>query len=99
MAPVTVEGWGTFHVRELTVEASDRLRTAKAAEGEEAISVVAANVASIICDENGRLLFDAANREDIGFLKGMGYSKLSQVLAKAANLGEPEKQGTTEAGN
>lgn len=84
MAPVTVPGWGTFHIRELTAGKVDK---ANAKEEGDSMRRNATIVACIVCDEKGNLLFDADSKDDVDFLIGMGMSKLNLVLAAANKLG------------
>lgn len=86
MAPVTVKGWGTFHIRELTAETVDKSNAKTKAEGDD-MRRNAVIVACIVCSDAGELLFDANKEEDITFLVGMGMSKLNAILAAANKLG------------
>lgn len=94
--PVPVPGWGTIYVRSLTVEqvdlqqqepkpegdaSGDRLRFAKAA-------------ARVMCDENGKLLFDVTNQEDLELLAAQPWESLSKIM----NAGGDES-ATTQAGS
>jgi hypothetical protein len=85
MAPVTVPGWGTFRVRELTAGNVDKANATK--EEGDSMRRNAVIVACIVCDEKGTLLFNADNKDDVDFLIGMGMSKLNLVLAAANKLG------------
>lgn len=86
MAPVTVKGWGTFHIRELTAETIDK-SNAKIKPGTDDMRRNAAIVACIVCSETGALLFDVDNEEDINFLVDKGMSKLNAILQAANKLG------------
>lgn len=94
MAPVTVPGWGSFHVRELTAGNVDK--ATNQAEG-DAMRKNAVIVACIVCDEKGGLLFDADSKDDVDFLIGMGMSKLNLVLAAANKLGAQDPGNSPSA--
>lgn len=86
---VTVEGWGSFHVREISTDTVNKLNAAKstAAEGDAPLNTLAVSAASVICDPAGELLFDPTSAEDVQFLAGMGWARLSKVIAAANGLG------------
>jgi hypothetical protein len=86
MAPVTVKGWGTFHIRELTAATVDKSNAKAKAEGDD-MRRNAVIVACIVCSEKGELLFDVDNEADIAFLVGMGMSRLNAILKAANQLG------------
>jgi hypothetical protein len=88
--PVTIPGWGTFHVRELTLGDMDLLNNAKRAEGTAAVAALAMSAASMICDESGTLLFDVNNKDDIALLSRQGFRRLSKVLEVANSLAETD---------
>ena len=89
---VTVPGWGTMHVRELTTDIVDRLNRAKR-DGAEDVNALALSAAATICDESGVLLFDIGNAEDIALLSRQGFAKLSRVLAAANKLAAGDNAG------
>jgi hypothetical protein len=97
MAPLTIKGWGAFHVREISADSVDKINAA-AREGQESLPALARTVAAVICDESGQLLFDAGNEDDVKFLASMGFRKLTQVAAAAAKLGRDDA-GSTPEGN
>ncbi len=86
MAPVTVKGWGTFHIRELTAATVDKSNAKTKAEGDD-MRRNAVIVACIVCSEIGELLFDADKDADVDFLVGLGMSKLNAILSAANKLG------------
>lgn len=86
MTSVEVKGWGTIHIRELTADMVNRT-TVTVAEGDDGTRRNAVIVASIVCDESGKLLFDPGSEEDVTFLVGLGFSKLAKILAAANKLG------------
>jgi hypothetical protein len=94
--PVSVPGWGDMHVRELTIDAVDRLNRAKRSSGDD-VNALALSAAASICDEHGALLFDVGSAEDIALLSSQGFGRLSLVL-KAANAlaGRDEGEGASE---
>jgi hypothetical protein len=91
--PVKVPGWGSFHVRELTLGDMDLLNNAKRAEGASAVAALAMSAASMICDEQGTLLFDVNSKDDIALLSKQGFRRLSKVLEVANTLAEGDDEG------
>jgi hypothetical protein len=84
---VKVPKWGTVYVRMVTVaeveeqsadteDKADKNRLARAA-------------CRVICDEAGKLLFDAKNAKDVDLLAGQPWPLLNRVL-KASN---PDDEG------
>lgn len=96
MGSVTVNGWGSLHVRETTAGTVDQLNAA-AKDGSDPVSSLARACAAVICNEKGELLFDPANEDDVKFLAGMGYRKLTIVAGAAAKLGQDT--GKDSSGN
>jgi hypothetical protein len=91
--PVTVPGWGSFHVRELTLGDMDLLNKAKAASGGAAVAALAMSAASMICEENGDLMFDVNNADDIALLSKQGFRRLSKVLEVANSMAGDRDEG------
>lgn len=76
--PVEIPAWGALFVRLPSVEEADaREDEALAAGGKRGYARAAAMV---ICDENGKRLFDPANEQDIDLLSKRRFADLQQVL-------------------
>lgn len=90
---VDVPGWGVLHVRELTTDVVDRLNRAKSSDN--GVNALALSAAATICDDQGALLFDISSADDVQFLAGQGFGRLSLVLKAANSLAA----GEAEAGN
>lgn len=92
---VTVPGWGDLHVRELTTDTVDRLnRAKKAGDGTNALAL---SVAATLCDEHGVLLFDVSSAEDVTFLAGQGFARLSLILRAANDLARDDDEPEDDA--
>lgn len=88
---VPVDGWGTVHIRALTVaEVEQQIADGKvtAAEGEGGDSpasrmrkqTLARGAARLLCDESGKRLFDPDNAEDVALLASQPWAKLRKLL-------------------
>lgn len=102
---VTIEGWGTLYVRQpTTAEIEEQLDEAAAATKADEIAMknggekkvekrkLARNAATLICDEQGVLLFDPNNDEDVELLAQQKWSRLRHVLdAVGAELEQATK--------
>lgn len=84
--PVSVEGWGTVHVRKPTVaeveEASD---APEPADGKKRTFARAA--ARVICDAQGVRVFDPASDADVDLLSSQPWELLNQVLTAGGARG------------
>jgi hypothetical protein len=77
-SPVTVKGWGTVHVRALTV-AEVEAQADDTSDGRDK-NRIARGVARLLCDESGKRLFDPDNAADIGLLASQPWKLLRQVI-------------------
>lgn len=85
--PVTVEGWGTVYVRQLTVaEVEEQTADTEQKQDKHRIARAAARV---LCDAEGARIFDPGNADDVGLLARQPWALLRHVLetsdAKAGN--------------
>lgn len=90
---VTVEGWGTFYVKELSVEQVDLQQQEPDVVGKDRLRF-ARGAARLICDEQGNLIFDPTNAEDVELLAKQPWHQLKKVIAIGG-----EENGTSEAGS
>lgn len=94
-AAVEVDGWGTVHVRPLTVAEVD----ARVADGEDAKSQLARGAARVICDAEGQRLFDPDNAEDVALLSSQPWPLLEKVIAASNKLNGRSDAGKADAKN
>jgi selenophosphate synthetase-related protein len=79
---VETKQWGTVYVREVTVadidareeRPNDKNRLARAA-------------AEVICDKDGKLLFNADSAEDVKLISAQPWDLLSELVGKKATEG------------
>lgn len=90
LKPVDVPGWGTVHIRPLTVAQVDLQQQEAKREGADPHRFARA-AARMLCDEHGVLLFDATSKEDIELLAAQGWEQLRPLLE--AETGGDEKNG------
>lgn len=84
--PVVVEGWGTVYLRELTVaEVEEQTRDAESKEDKNRL---ARSAARLLCDEDGKRLFDPDSAEDVALLATQPWALLRRVLAEADDVKE-----------
>jgi hypothetical protein len=88
-----VDGWGTLYLKPLTVEQCDLQQQETEVEGKDRLRF-ARGAARLICDEQGKLLFDPENAEDLELLAKQPWAKLKQVITKGG-----DQAATTEAGS
>lgn len=83
---VKVKGWGTLHIRALTVaEAEQQAADTTDKKDKNGIARAAARV---LCDEKGVRLFDPENDEDVKLIASQPWAMLHKVLsASGADLG------------
>jgi hypothetical protein len=87
---VEVKGWGTLHVRPLTVEEVEEASDQKEpADGKK--RTFARGAARIICDAKGKRIFDPANSADVELLASQPWTMLQQVMAAADAKGADPK--------
>jgi hypothetical protein len=87
---IVVEGWGEMYVKALTVADVQADQEKGDVQDKRTLAIGAAR---IICDENGALIFDRANEEDIKLLQSQPWNLLSKVITASGDY-----NGTTEAG-
>jgi hypothetical protein len=101
--PVHIEGWGTLYVKVMTVEQVDLQNQSKklapnvsdADDGQPGKDRFrfARGAAQVLCDENGKLLFDAQNQQDLELIASQPWEKMQAILTDAG-----EDNATSEAG-
>jgi hypothetical protein len=75
---VEVKGWGTLHIRSLTVaEVDEQSEDATAKKDKFRIARAAAR---LLCDEDGARLFDHTNDEDVALLAQQPWKLLSALV-------------------
>lgn len=84
-----VEGWGTVYTRALSLAQLELQQASIPKPGLD----FARNAARVLCDENGDLLFDPENEEDLKVLAVQDWTRLSGVIGGAA-----KDDATTDAG-
>lgn len=96
--PVEVPGWGTLYVKQMTVaEVTANINDAKIGKDDQQALVRGA--ARVICDESGKLLFDAANADDIALLAKQPWVLLSKIITAANRINGLSEEAQAEAGN
>ena len=75
---VEIKGWGTLHVRTLTVDEVEEQTADLADKGDKQRMARAA--ARVICDEAGQRLFDPGSADDVALLGRQPWSMLRRVL-------------------
>lgn len=85
--PVKVKGWGTVHVRAITVaEVETQAEDTADKEDKDRIARAAARV---LCDENGKRLFDPNNEADVALIKKQPWPLLRKVMnASGSQFGD-----------
>lgn len=76
--PVPVDGWGTVHVRQITVEEVEQQTADAGAEKDKRRLARAA--ARVICDEAGARIFDPDSDTDIALISAQPWDLLRRVL-------------------
>jgi hypothetical protein len=77
--PVEVPGWGTVHVRALTVAEADE--AAQDAEAKDKTNAgLAKGAARVICDPEGQRIFDPASADDLAIISRQPWPLLAKVL-------------------
>jgi len=80
---VTTKSWGTLYIRPPTVAEVDAQTEADKEETPGTKRQRFARAAArLICDANGRLLFDEKNPEHLALLDAQPWAELEAVLAK-----------------
>jgi hypothetical protein len=89
---VDVKGWGTIHVREITVAEVEQQNDDTANKKDK--NRIARAAARILCDEAGTRLFDPENEADVALLAKQTWKRLLAVI----NAGDEDIKAAT-AGN
>jgi hypothetical protein len=90
---IPVPGWGDVYVKALTVEQVDLQQQEPAVEGKDRLRF-ARGAARMLCDENGVLLFDAENKDDLELLAKQPWESLKAIMVAGG-----DESATTEAGS
>lgn len=78
--PVEVNGWPKLYVRAVTTgEVDEETELEDKAEGKKVR--LARGAARVICDAEGKRIFDPENKEHIALLQAQPWSMLQKVLA------------------
>lgn len=84
--PVEVPGWGTVHVRPVTVaEVEDQAADTEGADKHR----IARGCARVLCDADGNRIFDAESEDDVTLLAAQPWPLLRKVLAAAEESVDP----------
>lgn len=84
---VTIERWGTLYVRLPSVAEVEALQDDPDDEGEPKTHALARSAARIICDAEGKRLFDPDSEDDIALLAARRWTDLQKVLAAGQSEG------------
>lgn len=91
LSSVDVDGWGTLHVRQLTVsEVEDQADDTKDKKDKHRLARAAAR---LICDDTGSRLFDHANDDDVQLLANQPWHMLQKVLEVSDSLIKGKDEG------
>lgn len=86
---VDVEGWGTVFIRSLTVAEVEQ-QADDTGNGKDK-NRIARGVARLLCDEDGKRLFDPENAADVNLLGAQPWRLLKQVIdASDAQIKAPD---------
>lgn len=79
--PVAVEvpKWGTVHVRQVTVAEIDAQSSDTDAKDDK--NKIARAAARVLCDGDGKRLFDPSNADDVALLASQPWPLLRKVLS------------------
>lgn len=83
---VKVKGWGTIYVRDVLVSEVNTDADELSAQFEKSIGIskarinLARSAARLICDEQGKLLFDPDNEADIKLLCSQTWKRVQKVV-------------------
>lgn len=101
---ITIKGWGDVYVRNLTVAEVDEQSQEQRQGADETVDPntlspvelmrrnkgyrLARSAARLICDENGKKLFDRDNPDDVALLASQPWKYLHQVLNTSDDFDE-----------
>jgi hypothetical protein len=78
---VDVKGLGTVYVRSLTVAEMEEIGDENnAGTAQKKKNKIARSVAQVMCDENGKQLFDPENADDVALLAKQPWRVLKRVI-------------------
>lgn len=84
---VKVKGWGTVHIRALTVAEVET--QADDTSDEKDKNRIARAAARVLCDEKGVRLFDPDDKTDVAMIASQPWAMLRKVLtASGSDLGD-----------
>ena len=86
-SPVTVEGWGTVHIRPVSFAEAEALKAEEPRENDPNRGPRA--VCRVLCDENGKLLLDPNNEEHVELVAKQPWEKIIRVLNGSGAQTEP----------
>lgn len=93
---VTTEKWGIVYVKPRTVEEVDAdSQNDKGEDGENKKRRLARGAARVICDENGRRIFDPESEEDLSLIAEQPWSMLQSLLAAVNDDAEKKTPAAT----
>jgi hypothetical protein len=85
---VRIERWGTLYVRLPSVAEVEALKDDPDDEGEpQTQHALARSAARIICDADGKRLFDPDNEDDVALLAARRWADLQKVLTAGQDSG------------
>jgi hypothetical protein len=95
---VTIEGWGTLFVKELTVEQVDlqQQEPDESVDGKDRLRF-ARGAARLICDEKGELIFDATNKDHLELLAKQPWHRLKKVISVGGEENATSEKGSAAA--
>jgi len=88
---VTVPGWGKVWVRSLTVDEVDAQD--EDTNDKKDRTRLSRGAARLICDENGKRMFDPENPEDVKLLAAQPWNLVQMVLAASGKQTEEAVAG------
>lgn len=88
---VEVDGWGTVYVRPPTVAEVDAARQQEEPDDDKQF---ARGACRVLCDKDGKRIFDATKPEDVDLLAAQPWSMLTKVIAASKPVGsDGDKKG------
>jgi hypothetical protein len=76
---ITIKGWGVVHVRAITVEEVEEQADDVADKNDK--TRIARAAARLLCDEDGKRIFNPENKEDIALLSKQPWNKLRLLIS------------------
>lgn len=84
---VTVEGWGTVHIRPVSFAEAEALKVQEPRENDPNSGPRA--VCRVLCDENGNRLLDPDNEDDVALVAKQPWPKIVEVLNASGSRAAP----------